>query len=65
MQIVVFGYLTYEFLAYPNIWGGNTLAYGYITVTFILGSVIYFISKRKNLKGGLSMDLAFKEIPPE
>jgi amino acid transporter len=65
MQIAVFGYLTYEFLAYPNIWGGNALAYGYIIVSFILGSVIYLISKRKNLKLGLSMDLAFKEIPPE
>jgi amino acid transporter len=65
MQIAVFVYLTYEFLAYPSIWGGNALAYGYIVVSFILGSVIYLISKRKNLKAGLSMDLAFKEIPPE
>ena len=65
MQIAVFGYLTYEFLAYPNIWGGNALAYGYIIVSFILGSVIYMSAKRKNLKAGLSMDLAFKEIPPE
>jgi amino acid transporter len=65
LQSAVFVYLTYEFLAYPRIWGGNTLAYGYITVTFILGSVIYLISKRKHLKEGLSIDLAFKEIPPE
>ena len=65
LQIAVFGYLTYEFLAYPNIWGGNALAYGYIIVSFILGSVIYMSAKRKNLKAGLSMDLAFKEIPPE
>jgi amino acid transporter len=65
LQTVVFVYLTYEFLAYPRIWGGNTLAYGYITVTFILGSVIYLISKRKHEKDGLSIDLAFKEIPPE
>ena len=65
MQVAVFGYLTYEFLAYPSIWGGNALAYGYISMSFILGSVIYFLSKRKNLKLGLSMDLAFKNIPPE
>ncbi len=65
MQIAVFVYLTYEFLAYPYFWGGNALAYGYIIVSFILGSVIYMSAKRKNLKAGLSMDLAFKEIPPE
>jgi len=65
MQVAVFGYLTYEFLAYPNIWGGNALAYGYIVVSFILGSIIYMISKRKSLRAGLRMDLAFKEIPPE
>jgi len=65
MQIVVFGYLTYEFLAYPNIWGGNALAYGYIVMSFILGSLIYTIARHKNLKAGLRMDLAFKEIPPE
>jgi hypothetical protein len=65
MQALVFTYLTYEFLIYPTIWGGNTLAYGYIAATFILGTIIYAYRKAKSSKGGFDITLAFKEIPPE
>ncbi len=65
LQTLVFIYLTYEFLAYPAIWGGNTLAYSYITATFILGAIIYAIRKGTQGKDGINIDLAFKEIPPE
>jgi len=65
MQTFVFLYLTYEFLAYPNIWGGNPLAYGYIISTFILGILIYAYRKAQSSKGGFDITLAFKEIPPE
>ncbi|HXZ91217.1 MAG TPA: APC family permease [Candidatus Dormibacteraeota bacterium] len=65
LQTVVFLYLTYQFLAYPRIWGGNVLAYGYVAAAFLLGTIIYMISKSKRAKEGLSFDLAFKEIPPE
>ncbi|MHB8568141.1 MAG: APC family permease [Nitrososphaerales archaeon] len=65
MQVLVFAYLTYEFLAYPSIWGGNPLAYGYIVVSFAAGAVIYIISKLRNSSNGLDISLAFKEIPPE
>jgi hypothetical protein len=65
LQTLVFIYLTYEFLAYPSIWGGNALAYGYITTTFILGALIYTYRKTTSSKRGFSIELAFKEIPPE
>jgi amino acid transporter len=65
LQTLVFVYLTYEFLAYPRIWGGNLLAYGYILASFILGALIYIIAKKRYVKVGLNIELAFKEIPPE
>jgi len=65
LQTLVFVYLTSEFLAYPRIWGGNTLAYGYITATFILGAIIYITAKSRLMKEGLNLSLVFKEIPPE
>jgi amino acid transporter len=65
LQSLVFLYLTYEFLEYPSIWGGNILAYGYIAATFILGALIYAYRKATSGKEGFNVELAFKEIPPE
>ena len=65
LQTAVFIYLTSEFLAYPRIWGGNVLAYGYIAAAFVLGTLIYKISKTRYAKEGINVDLALKQIPPE
>lgn len=65
LQTLVFVYLSYQFLAYPRIWGGNALAYGYIVATFVVGALIYVIAKTKAEQKGLNISLAFKEIPPE
>ena len=65
LQAAVFTYLTYEFLAYPNIWGGSTLAYGYVAATFFLGAILYAYRKSVSDKAGFDITLAFKEIPPE
>jgi amino acid transporter len=65
LQIIVFSYLTYEFIAYGNVWGGNPLAYGYIVASFIAGIVIYFISKTRQASKGIDISFAFREIPPE
>ena len=64
LQALVFLYLTYEFLTYPSIWGGNALAYGYVAATFILGAILYTYRKASS-KQGFNIDMAFKEIPPE
>src|SRR5208282_3906706 len=45
ISALVFLWLTSQFLAYPAIWGGNTLAYGFIVGTAIVGAIIYGISK--------------------
>lgn len=65
LQTLVFAYLTYQFLMYPRIWGGNALAYGYIAVTFVVGALLYVITKVRRRNEGLNISLTFKEIPPE
>ncbi|MEM3186670.1 MAG: APC family permease [Conexivisphaerales archaeon] len=61
----VFVFLTYEFLAFGSVWGGNLLAYGYIAASVILGAILYLYSKSKHAKKGIDISLVFKEIPPE
>lgn len=65
LQVIIFAYLTYEFLAYPGVWGGNSLAYGYVVISFIAGVLIYVASRLWHKSKGMDMSLAFKEIPPE
>jgi amino acid transporter len=61
----VFLFLAYEFLSAPAVWGGNTLAYGYIAVTFAAGVLIYLASSSYHRRSGMDISLLFKEIPPE
>ena len=65
LMALVYAFLSYEFLSSPNVWGGNTLAYGYIVVSFFGGLAIYELSKMYYKKQGIDIGLAFKEIPPE
>jgi uncharacterized membrane protein (DUF4010 family) len=66
----VFAYISYEFLTETdnlgqNLWGGNTLAYGYIVLTFASGIAIYLGSRWYHKKRGMDISLLFREIPPE
>lgn len=65
LSACVFAFLTYQFLAYPGVWGGNTFAYAYVLMSAILGGFIYMISKNYHRKKGIDIGLAYKEIPPE
>ncbi|MFB6471129.1 MAG: amino acid permease, partial [Vulcanisaeta sp. AZ3] len=66
LQFLVFLYLDYEFLAYPQIWGGNWLAYGVILGAFVLGVVAYVVSRTVNLRRyGIDISVSYIEIPPE
>ncbi|MDA4133655.1 MAG: APC family permease, partial [Thaumarchaeota archaeon] len=65
LMAAAFLYISYEFLAAPGVWGGNTLAYGYILTTLAAGIVIYAVSNAHHKKSGLDLSLLFKEIPPE
>jgi len=64
LMAIVFAYVSYQFVAYPSIWGGTTLAYGWVVASFIAGIVIYTISKSYYGKRGIDITLAYKEIPP-
>jgi amino acid transporter len=65
LSAFVFVWLTSEFLLYPGIWGGNTLAYGFIAGTAVGGAIIYAISKMYHKRIGLDISLVFKQLPPE
>jgi len=64
LMAIVFSYLTYQFLAFPAIWGGNPLAYGWAFGSFVAGIIIYLISKSYYSKRGIDISLAYKELPP-
>ena len=65
LSALVFFWLASEFLLYPAIWGGNSLAYGFLVATAVGGSIIYFLSKAYYSRHGIDITLAFKQIPPE
>ncbi|MFB6470398.1 MAG: APC family permease, partial [Vulcanisaeta sp. AZ3] len=66
LMVGVMAYLTYEFLAYPQIWGGNWLAYGVELGAVILGIITYLVSRYLNIrKYGIDISAAYTEIPPE
>ena len=65
LMAAVFVFISYEFLAYPAVWGGNPLAYGYIAGSLIAGSVIYIAMKLHYKSVGLDIRRVFEEIPPE
>jgi hypothetical protein len=65
LTTVVFLIFDYLFLAYPGIWGGNSLAYGYNVGAVVAGVLIYFASRRYHLARGVDISMVFKELPPE
>ncbi len=74
LMAVVFGYIIYQFLAYPTVWGtsftafgipGYEFAYLYVVGSFVAGAVIYLASRSYHKKQGINIDLAYKEIPPD
>ena len=64
LMAIVFLYITYQFLAYASVWGGTTLGYVWAFGSFVVGVIIYFISKSYYGKRGIDISLAYKELPP-
>ncbi len=64
LMAIVFAYITYQFLAFASIWGGNPIAYGWVAGSFIAGLIIYMVSKSYHAKRGIDITLAYKELPP-
>ena len=65
LMAVVFLFLAYQFIASPDVWGGNILAYGYILAGLVIGAIIYVASWQYHKNRGIDISLAFKQIPPE
>jgi amino acid transporter len=65
LTMIIFGYITYQFFAYPSVWGGNPLAYGFLAVGLVFAVAAYLISKAIHRREGVDISLAYKEIPPE
>jgi amino acid transporter len=65
LMVCVFGFISYEFLAYQAVWGGNLLAYGYIVGSLVAGAIIYAAMKQHYKSMGLDIRRVFEEIPPE
>ncbi len=65
LMTIVYLYISYVFLEYPGIWGGNSLAYGYDAAVFIIGAALYAGSWYYHRSKGINIGLAFKAIPPE
>lgn len=63
LMTIIFVYYTYMFLAYQSIWGGNPFAYGFVAISFVLGVIIYVVSKSYYSKRGIDITLAYKELP--
>jgi amino acid transporter len=64
LMAIIFAYITYQFLAFASIWGGNPIAYGWVAGSFIAGLIIYVASKSYHSKRGIDITLAYKELPP-
>jgi amino acid transporter len=65
LNVFVFGYLSYQFLTYPDVWSLKPLTYYFILLSVVAGALIYFGSYRYNKKRGIDISLAYKELPPE
>ena len=74
LMSVVFAYITYQFLASPQIWGtsatvnglpGYDFAYAYVIASFVAGLLLYFGCRWYYARRGVDVTLAYKEIPPE
>ncbi|MBI3859331.1 MAG: amino acid permease [Thaumarchaeota archaeon] len=65
LNVFVFGFLSYQFIAYPDVWALHPLTYYFIAGSVIAGALIYFGSSRYNKGRGIDISLAYKELPPE
>ena len=65
LNMFVFGFLSYEFVAYPSVWVLNNMTAYFVIGSVIVGALLYFGSKWFYGKKGIDISLAYKELPPE
>jgi len=64
-NILVFGFLTYQYVVNAAQWSLNNLTVYFVVGTFLLGAIIYAASYYYHKGKGIDISLAYKEIPPE
>jgi len=65
LDAVVFGFVSYQYLANTSFTGINWLTETFLVGTFIAGALIYLASNWYHKRHGVDISLAYKEIPPE
>ncbi|MDG7007643.1 MAG: APC family permease [Nitrososphaerota archaeon] len=65
LNILVFGFVAYQFLANPGFTGLNELTAVYSIGTLVVGALIYLVSRWYHMKRGMNIDLNYRELPPE
>jgi amino acid transporter len=65
LNVIVFGFLSYQFVSNPTVWSLNSLTYGFIGGSFLVGALLYFWSENRHAKKGIDISLAYQELPPE
>jgi amino acid transporter len=65
LNIIVFGFLSYEFLANQSVWALNSITFTFIIGSLVAGILIFSGSYWYNKKRGIDITLAYKELPPD
>ena len=65
LNIIVFGFISYQFLANPGFTGLNDVTAIYCVGTLVVGALIYLTSSWYHKKRGIDISLNYKELPPE
>jgi glutamate:GABA antiporter len=65
LNILVFGFISYQFLASPGFTGINDVTAIYSIGTLAAGALIYLASSSYHKKKGMDISLNYKELPPE
>jgi amino acid transporter len=65
LNMVVFGFVAYQFLSNPGFTGLNNVTYAYSIGTLVAGALIYQGSRWYHKKRGMDISLNYKELPPE
>ena len=64
-NILVFGYISYQFLTYQSMWSINWFTETWLIGCLLLGIVLFVGSYYYHKARGININLAYKEIPPE
>jgi amino acid transporter len=65
LNVLVFGFVAYQFLSNPGFTGLNNITYAYSIGTLVAGALIYQASRWYHKKRGMDISINYKELPPE